>query len=221
MMVFAANGVFADNLPQVYFNLPSGVTPPPPPPSNTNLPAPVATTPAGIWNTLLATLENMVVSAITRGIAAPVGGTLPIAPIAWAAQPSQTAPTVSSGTSSLAAGPYYYVVTTVLDGDESAASLELSAVVADKNAQVVNVNWNPLPKWQATSFNIYRGTSPGGENVLAGNQPNDGTVGTFAGRTLELLITPRTAAARVTARRRSAKTRRSVRRGGRSGAARS
>jgi hypothetical protein len=177
MMVFAANGVWADNMNQVYNNLPPQVPPPPPPPS----PLP-STSPAGIWESLLATLENMVVSALTRGIAAPLQNALPIAPASWASQPTQTVPTLSSGSESLSPGTYYYVIT-ALNGSgesatESAPSLEMTAELL--TASVVNVNWNPVLPWQATSFNIYRGTTPGGENVLVANVPNDGTVSTWS-----------------------------------------
>jgi Beta-1,3-glucanase len=178
MMVFAANGVWADNVNQLYNNLPSQVTPPPPPPT-----APAATSPAGIWETLLATLENMVVSALTRGIAAPLQGALPIAPASWASQPTQTEPTLSSASNGLAAGTYYYVIT-ALNGTgnsatESAPSLEMTAQPT-ADLPVVNVNWNPVLPWQASSFNIYRGTTQGGENVLVAHVTNNGTVNTWA-----------------------------------------
>ncbi|HYI08744.1 MAG TPA: beta-1,3-glucanase family protein [Thermoanaerobaculia bacterium] len=179
MMVFAANGVWADNVNQVYDNLPSQVTPPPALPAQL-----VATSPAGIWSTLLGTLENMVVSALTRGIGAPLQGSLPIAPASWASQPTQTVPTLSSGTSSLQAGTTYYYVITAMNGTgssatESAPSLEMTAQPV-AGSLVVNVNWNPVLTWQATSFNIYRGTVSGEENILVQNVTNDGTVATLA-----------------------------------------
>lgn len=180
MMVFAANGVWADNMNQVYDNLPSQVTPPPPAPAG--IPA---TSPAGIWNTILGTLENMVVSALTRGIAAPLEGALPVAPASWASQPTQTSPTWSPGTMGLGPGQTYYYVITAVSGTgssatESAPSLEMSVPAVDTPPIVVNVNWNPVLPWQATSFNIYRGTVSGRENVLVENVPNDGTIATLA-----------------------------------------
>lgn len=184
MMVFAANGVFADNLNQVYYNLPSGITAPPPPPSATNLPVPPSPigsppqyTPAYLWQSLLGTLENMVVSALTRGIAAPLNGAPPIAPVSWASQPQQAAPTPSAASpSSLTVGAtYYYVITTLNGTNESAASLEFAAAPTTTENPSVQINWVSLQTWQATAFNIYRGEQSQGENMLVATVTNSGT----------------------------------------------
>lgn len=170
LMVFAANGVFADNIEQVYYNLPEQV----PPPTTTYPTPPPPTTPAGIWQLLLATLENMIASALSRGIAAPVDGVLSIAPSSWASQPTQLAPALDSTPSSLLMETtYYYVVTTVLDGNESAPSLEFTASPTSEEPSV-QINWLPQPTWQAASFNVYRGTQSQGENTLVANIPNSG-----------------------------------------------
>lgn len=188
MMVFAANGVFADNLNQVYSNLPPGVTPPPPPPSSTDLPVPPSPvgnppeyTPGYLWQSLLATLENMIVSALTRGIAAPVSGALSIAPVSWASQPQQISPTPSSAPSSLITSvptTYYYVITTLNGTSEGAPSLEFTAVPTEANPSV-QINWEQLPTWQATAFNIYRGEQSQGENMLAGTVTNTGSTTSY------------------------------------------
>jgi anti-anti-sigma factor len=175
LMVFGASGVFADNIQQVYLNLPSQVAAP----TSTYPAAPPPDTPAGLWQSLLGALENMVVAAITRGIAAPVGtgSALPVAPANWANQPTQLAPTPSAALSSETPGTYYYVVTALNGAGESTPSFEFS-IQTTTAKQSVQVNWLPLPSWQATAFNVYRGTSPGGENTLV---PGSGLPATSGG----------------------------------------
>ena len=172
MMVFANSGVFADNIEQAWFNLPSQVPAPVAETPPACYPNPPATgTAAYLWQSLLATLENMVVSAITRGVAAPIGTAAapPLAPVNWANIPTQLAPTPVAGTpSSLAEGsPYYYVVTAVNEAGEGPASLEFSCVAPACTSQTgagsIQVKWEPLGT--ATSYKVYRGTEPGGENT--------------------------------------------------------
>lgn len=171
MMVFANSGVFADNIEQAWFNLPSQVTPPAAD-SPLCYPNPPATsTAAYLWQSLLATLENMVVSAITRGVAAAIGtpAALPLAPVNWANIPTQLAPVpVAETPSTLTEGStYYYVVTAVNEAGEGPASLEFScdapACTSQPGAGSIQVKWEPLGT--ATSYNVYRGTEPGGENT--------------------------------------------------------
>jgi hypothetical protein len=151
VMVFAAEGVFADNAVQP---VPSGVTD------------------ADIYSTLLGALENQIVAAITRGIA-----NLPaLSPQNWGngTAPTQVAPTLTPAASSLAPGTYYYVVTAVNANGESIASLEFNATTTAAQPSV-QVNWQPLVVATAASFNVYRGTASMQENTLAGSKKNDGT----------------------------------------------
>jgi hypothetical protein len=148
VMVLAAQGVFADSGYQ------PGVA-------------------AGAAATILGSVENQIVSAITRGIARTM------APAAWASQPIQTAPVPTSTPSTLPAGSYYYVVTSVTDGIESTPSLEFSAaptsVVSPTSppaeiVQSVEVTW--MPTNGVDSFRVYRGTASQQENVLVAEVPN-------------------------------------------------
>jgi len=81
----------------------------------------------------------------------------------------------------LAAGYHFYVVTGVTGaGHESLASKEVVAVTADSGS--VQLSWTAMP-W-ATSYRVYRGSSPGGESVLVASTTltslTDTGSGTFA-----------------------------------------
>lgn len=156
VMVFGCANVFADNTVQ---SAPSGVD---------------ATT----FSNLLGSLENQVVSAITRGIATSTR----VAPWNWG---NATAPVVTGVVptglpagqtqSTLVAGqPYYYVVTAVNNAGETICSLEFSATPTTDDP-CVQVNWtamnlgqtgSQIPN-QAASFNIYRGTASQQEVLVA------------------------------------------------------
>ncbi|HEV3341212.1 MAG TPA: hypothetical protein VG125_12670, partial [Pirellulales bacterium] len=78
--------------------------------------------------------------------------------------PAQNAPVAMPGSGSLATGTYYYQVTAVTLGGETTAGNEES--IAVNGPAGVTISWNPVAA--ATAYNIYRGTSAGGENVLVG-----------------------------------------------------
>jgi fibronectin type 3 domain-containing protein len=157
MMVFAAQGVFADNAQQAQSNLPAGVTN------------------AAIYSTLLGSLENQVVAAITRGIA----NLSTLSPLNWGngTAPTQLAPT-QKGSGKLQVGTtYYYVVTAVNANGETVGSLEFSAKPTP-TLRAVQVNWAPMST-STTAFRVYRGTAPGQENKLVGTVTNNGTAASF------------------------------------------
>jgi hypothetical protein len=138
VMAFAAEGVFAD----------SGYQP----------------VPAGQYATLLGSVENQIVSAITRGIATT------LAPQDWAAAPTQVAPTLSADAGQLTPGQrYHYVVTSVTGGSETTGSLEFHATPTEAQPSVA-VNWLPLNN--VDSFNVYRGTASQKQNVLVASVVN-------------------------------------------------
>lgn len=157
MMVLAAQGVFADNGQQMTGNLPAGVTQ------------------AQAWSTLLGSLENQVVAALTRGIA----NSAVVAPRNWGngTAPVQLAPTLITG--KLTVGTtYYYVVTAVTPQGETIASLEFNATPT-ADAPTVQVNWLPLSTTAVTAFNVYRGTASQAENTLVATVTNDGTTASY------------------------------------------
>jgi len=68
---------------------------------------------------------------------------------------------------SLAARTYYYVVTACVPNGETAASQEVSATTTGSNGSV-ELTWAIPSGDGATGYRIYRGTSPGAEDVLVG-----------------------------------------------------
>ncbi|HEU4718073.1 MAG TPA: beta-1,3-glucanase family protein, partial [Bacteroidia bacterium] len=89
--------------------------------------------------------------------------------------PTQTAPTLSAGKSTLTPGTkYYYIVTATNANGETYASLEFEATPTAENG-CVNVNWQPMSA-ATTAINIYRGTESFGENVLVQQVANTGGV---------------------------------------------
>ncbi len=155
-MVFAAEGVFADSAQQAQSNLPPNV-------EN-----------SGIYATLLGSLENQIVAALTRGIANSA-----IAPQNWGNPPNQLPPTLTSGTSTLTSGTtYYYVITAVNAQGETVGSFEFNATPTTSQP-CVQLNWQPLGQSQASSFNVYRGTASLQENVLAASVSNSGSTSSY------------------------------------------
>ena len=173
MMVLAAQGVFADNGQQVQYNLPAGVS------TTTLMPGQPAggVTQAQAWGTLLGSLENQVVAALTRGIASsPL-----VAPQNWGngTAPVQVAPTLSTQPGTLTAGTtYYYVVTAVNSLSETIASLEFNATPTADHPSV-QVNWLPMPTTAASVIRVYRGTASQQENAWMVSVTNDGTVASW------------------------------------------
>lgn len=70
---------------------------------------------------------------------------------------------VSTSGGSLAAGAYYYTVTSTTATLESTPSSEVAAITTGSTSEVA-LSWGQVPG--ATGYNIYRGTSPGEENSL-------------------------------------------------------
>jgi hypothetical protein len=76
------------------------------------------------------------------------------------------APTITLGTATsggaFTAGAYYWVVTSITAAGESAVSNELTATLTSNQEQPIN--WSAVTG--ATGYNVYRGTTVGGENKL-------------------------------------------------------
>ncbi|HQU42081.1 MAG TPA: hypothetical protein PK867_04680, partial [Pirellulales bacterium] len=83
-----------------------------------------------------------------------------------AAIPAPTGLTATpSATSGFLSGPtYYYEVTALTAAGESTASAQVTAAVTGPTGEVA-LSWNSVAG--AIGYNIYRGTTSGGENVLA------------------------------------------------------
>ncbi|MGH7137391.1 MAG: hypothetical protein ACREHD_16730, partial [Pirellulales bacterium] len=79
--------------------------------------------------------------------------------------PAQLTPTAATSGGTLA-GTYYYEVTALTQTGETTASNEQSVTVSGSTGEVT-VHWIPVAG--ATGYKIYRGTSAGGENTLAGS----------------------------------------------------
>ncbi|HVZ38432.1 MAG TPA: hypothetical protein VHI13_04090 [Candidatus Kapabacteria bacterium] len=98
-----------------------------------------------------------------------------------ATAPSQLTPTLTSsqGAASGAGGltpgtTYYYVVTATNGSGETFGSFEFNATPTADEPNV-QINWQPMSIAVATGFNVYRGTTSQGENVLVQSVPNSGT----------------------------------------------
>lgn len=76
--------------------------------------------------------------------------------------PVANTPTTSTSGGTLAAGTYYYVVSTLNAAGESARSNEVSVVTSGSTSSNT-ITWAAVPG--ATGYRIYRGTAAGGENV--------------------------------------------------------
>lgn len=86
--------------------------------------------------------------------------------------PSGLTATLASGGSLTAGTTYFYKVTAVgyngfSSTNETSGSNEPAGVAATSGNQTINLSWTALPG--AVSYNIYRGTATGAENVLVGN----------------------------------------------------
>ncbi len=164
IMVFAAEGCFADNGWQTQQIINSGSTA-------------INTT---AYSDLLGSLENQIVAAITRGIA-----NTSIAPQNWGngTSPSQLQPVAvvapAGVTSSLTAGTtYYYAITAVNGNGETIASYVFSAVPTN-GLPCVQVSWLPMST-AVTSFNVYRGTAANEINSLVASVSNsNGTANSY------------------------------------------
>jgi hypothetical protein len=156
VMVFNNDGVFSDSADQP---VPAGVD-------------------AGLYATILGALENQLVSALMRGIA----NSSTIAPLNWGngTAPIQTSPALMDTPGTLVPGTtYYYVITAVNGNGESVGSLEFNATPTTALPSVA-LNWLPMQTWQATSFNVYRGTASQQENTLLQSVANpNGTTSTI------------------------------------------
>lgn len=73
---------------------------------------------------------------------------------------------VSATGGTFTAGSYYWVVTAVNGGGESVRSNEVTATLTGSTSSNV-LSWAAVPG--AVSYNVYRGTSPMGENILVAN----------------------------------------------------
>ncbi|MBN9299857.1 MAG: IPT/TIG domain-containing protein [Filimonas sp.] len=117
--------------------------------------------PAGLqqnaYSVALGSLEDALDAAILRGIA------LSINPVNWANAPTNLSASAGQTTTSNT-NTYYYVVTTVNESGESTPSEEASYTTDNTSIQL---SWAPVIN--AQSYNIYRGTSAGQENVLLAN----------------------------------------------------
>lgn len=76
--------------------------------------------------------------------------------------PTGVVGSVTTGGSTLSPGTYYYVVTSLNGSGETIQSIEVTIVLA--TGQIPQIKWNPVIG--ATSYHIYRGITPGGENVF-------------------------------------------------------
>jgi hypothetical protein len=77
--------------------------------------------------------------------------------------PQLSISTTSNSFGALAAGTYYYTLTSITASGESTASNGVSATTTG-GTSVVQLNWNQVTG--ATGYKIYRGTSPGAEDTL-------------------------------------------------------
>jgi hypothetical protein len=82
-------------------------------------------------------------------------------------------PTVSNSGGSLAAGAYYYTVTSTTQTGESTASNEVS-VTTTGSTSAVTMSWDPVAG--ATGYKVYRGTAPGAEDTLLATITKGSTV---------------------------------------------
>ena len=77
--------------------------------------------------------------------------------------PTQTAPSTATTGGSIAAGTYYYKVTTLDGAQESVGSNEESQTTTGATS-TVTINWGAVSG--ATGYKIYRGSAAGAENLL-------------------------------------------------------
>jgi hypothetical protein len=146
-MVFACDGVFASNTTDPNFN--------------------TFTTDKADAEKSLGNIENMIVSAINRGVST-LSPSQWVNPIQFTQDPS---PGVKSDGSLTPGQTYYYMITSVGPNGETVPTREVAATVgAGQND--ITLQWTAVPYSVATEFNIYRGTKSGGEVLIASLQNN-------------------------------------------------
>lgn len=79
------------------------------------------------------------------------------------AAPTNVVATGETVAGTMSAGTYYYVITTLSQFGESVRSQEVAVTLTGSTASVT-LTWSPV--LAATGYNIYRGTTAGGENKL-------------------------------------------------------
>jgi hypothetical protein len=120
----------------------------------------------------LTNVQNVIVSALNRGIATGYGSGLMPLQYTCLYNFSQ-APEATSGSSTLPAGTYtYYLSGTLNDGSESVLSVPQSIVLTQASA--VELAWLPQSVALYTQANVYRQTGTG-TIQLVGTVPNSGT----------------------------------------------
>lgn len=154
-----------------------------------------------VWNSATADANSGVASVTNNGNTdfPAVAANMPSAGIAFLCD-TQTGtvlspPTLTKGTTTtsggtFAAGTYYWVVTALNTHGETLASNEISATLVANGTQAMS--WGAVTG--ATSYNIYRGTSAGGENVLVTNTSSTSYTATGATGTAASLPSLNTAA---------------------------
>jgi hypothetical protein len=95
------------------------------------------------------------------------------------AAPTLTLGTTATSGGTFTAGTYYWKVSAKLASGETLPSAEVTATIATNGTQTFS--WTVVPT--AVSYNLFRGTTPGGENILVANTAattytDTGTAGT-------------------------------------------
>lgn len=114
---------------------------------------------------ILSDLQNSIVSAFNRGIAANFN----IAPNNWASQPQIGDLQVTAGGQLTPNANYYYVITATNADGETTASVEWRANTTATN-QTVELTWEQHNS--PTHYNIYRTTTPGQNYQLVASVTN-------------------------------------------------
>lgn len=141
--VFAANGVFADNVPQsaALYN-------------NANEPTNLS---QNAYSVALGSIEDEIDAALLRGIGTTIN------PVNWANSPTLPTAEPGPGGKLSTTQTYYYVITALDTKGESTASSEVSFQPINGSA---TLNWVPVNG--ASAYNVYRGTAAGAEDELIG-----------------------------------------------------
>ncbi|HQU41153.1 MAG TPA: hypothetical protein PK867_00015 [Pirellulales bacterium] len=122
-------------------------------------------TTAALQDELIATIANGAITTFTDdGTETTTTQSAPANNSALLPPPGQPLASLNAG-GALTPTTYYYVVTALDAAGESLGSTELSATTST-SFEAVDLTWSGVPG--ATSYNIYRGTASGKENVLIG-----------------------------------------------------